>query len=52
LAAPVKKAKAAALDTGQIEQGIQKNIFPATPDNRVLEVNIQRLRPFPFFCIP
>jgi len=29
LAAPVKKAKGAAFDTGQIEQGIHKNIFPA-----------------------
>jgi len=48
----VKKAKAAALDTGQIEQGIHKNIFPATANDRVSEINTQRLCSFPFFCIP
>jgi hypothetical protein len=53
LAVLVKKAKAAAIDTGQIEQGIQKKEYiPATADNRVLEVDTQRLCSFPFFCIP
>jgi len=33
VAAPVKKAKAAALEMGQIEQVIQKNIFPAPTYN-------------------
>ena len=42
--APVKKAKAAALDTVQIEQGIQKNIFSAPTDNTGKKVYIQMLR--------
>jgi hypothetical protein len=46
LAAPVKKAKAAALDTGQIEQGIQKNIFPAPAYHTGQKITIQVLSHF------
>jgi hypothetical protein len=44
VAAPVKKAKAAALDTGQIEQGIQKNIFPAPTYHTCQKTDLQMLR--------
>jgi len=46
LAAPVKKAKAAAIDTGQIEQGFQKNIFPALTYNTGQKITIQVLSHF------
>jgi hypothetical protein len=42
----VKKAKAAAFGTGQIEQGIQKNIFPAPTYNTSQKINIQVLSHF------
>jgi len=46
VAAPVKKAKAAAFDTGQIEQGIQKNIFPGPTYNTSQKITIQVLSHF------
>ena len=46
MAAPVKKAKAAAFDTGQIEQGIQKNIFPGPTYNTSQKITIQVLSHF------
>jgi hypothetical protein len=39
------EAKGSALDMGQVEQVIEKNILPAPTDNRVLEVYNQRLYP-------
>jgi hypothetical protein len=44
----VKKAKAAAFDTGQIEQGIQKNIFHAPIYTTGQKITIQVLSHF--FC--
>ncbi len=39
----MKKAEAAALDTGQIEQGIQKNIFPEPTYNTCQKITTQML---------
>jgi len=45
----VKKAKAAALDTGQIEQGIQKNIFPQRQITECLRLTPKGFTLFHFF---
>ncbi len=42
----MKKAKTAALDTGQIEQGIQKNTFPAPTYNTGQKIAMQTLSHF------